>query len=437
MRFGLDFGTSNSALAVEEHGRVRVLPLDPIAGDVLPTVLYVRRDRSTHVGQAAVHAYLADNRERDPIRREFTPLGIRVESSVPGIPPVEAHILTDQAAPGRFFQALKTFCGDPLVIETNVFGDARGFEELIAIIFVVVRARAAALTGNAPEVITLGRPVRFIGDVAAQDRAVGRLRAAAALAGFREVSFVEEPVAAARAAGVGAGLTLVFDFGGGTLDLCIVRRSGATRAAVEILGTAGADIGGDRITELLIAETVAPALGAGAVWGPKRLTFPRYITNAISDWHALSALNERTILDRLDDLVRLGAPPREVSALRSAIELQLGYDIFALLDDAKRRLSSVPATLVTYHRAAVDVDARVTRSRFEAILGATLARIDRLLDECLAAAGISALEVDEVVTTGGSSAIPAVRALLLRRFPQARSRDADPFSTVAAGLALS
>ncbi|MSQ37714.1 MAG: Hsp70 family protein, partial [Chloroflexi bacterium] len=128
---------------------------------------------------------------------------------------------------------------------------------------------------------------------------------------------------------------------------------------------------------------------------------------------------------------------REVSALRSAIELQLGYDIFALLDDAKRRLSSVPATLVTYHRAAVDVDARVTRSRFEAILGATLARINRLLDECLAAAGISALEVDEVVTTGGSSAIPAVRALLLRRFPQARSRDADPFSTVAAGLALS
>ena len=435
MRFGLDFGTSNSALAVAEGGgRIRILPLDPVAGDVLPTVLYIRRDGSTRVGQAAIDTYLADNRERGPVRRELTPLGIRVASSVPGVPPVEAHIVSDHAAPGRLFQALKTFLGDPLLTATNVFGDAKGLEELIAIVLAAVRERAAVLTGEAPAAIALGRPVRFVGDAAAQGRAVGRLEAAAQLAGFREVTFVLEPVAAARAAEVGEGVSLVFDFGGGTLDLCTVRRR---RAALEILGVAGADIGGDRVTELLIDETVAPRLGARAEWGPKRLTLPRYITNAIADWHALSALNEKTILDRLDDLVGLGAPPREVAALRSAIELQLGYEIFATVDAAKRRLSAERATIVTYHRAAIDVDARVTRSRFEALLGPTLARIDALLDEGLAAAGIRAGEVAEVVTTGGSSAIPSVRALLLTRFPRARLRDVAPFSAVAAGLALS
>src|SRR5256885_14719056 len=77
--------------------------------------------------------------------------------------PVEAHIYTDTSCPGRLFQALKTFLGDPLETRTNVFGDAKGLEDLIALILAHVRERAKELTGTAPEAITLGRPVRFIG----------------------------------------------------------------------------------------------------------------------------------------------------------------------------------------------------------------------------------------------------------------------------------
>ena len=434
MRFGLDFGTSNCALAVSDGSTVRVLPLDDLAGDVMPTVLYVRRDGESMVGQGAIEAYLGDNRDRGPVRRQFTSLGVKVASSVPGLPPVEAHILSDTAAPGRFFQALKSFLGDPLLLSTNVFGDARGLSELIAVILIHIRGRALTLTGEAPTEITVGRPVRFVGGAEGQERALARLGEAAALAGFTDVRFVEEPVAAARAAGVAPGLALVFDFGGGTLDLALVRKEGQE---LTVLATVGNDVGGDKLTELLIDEVVAPVLGARAEWGPKRLALPRYITNAIGDWHALSALNEKTILDRLDDLVRLGAPAREVAALRSAIELQLGYEIFSTLDQAKRRLSDDRATLVTYHRPAIDVDARVTRSLFERRLAPSLERIDALLDEALAAAGVPAESVTEVVRTGGSSAIPAVRALLARRFPRAAERDHAPFAAVAAGLAAS
>jgi hypothetical chaperone protein len=397
-------------------------------------VLYIRRDGTPLVGRPAIDAYLEDNRTRGPLRREVQLLGIRLPSTDPTHKSLEAYILADTSAPGRLFQALKTFLGDPLDTRTNVFGDAKGLEDLIALILVHVRNRAKELTGTAPEAITLGRPVRFIGDESAEVRAVGRLRAAAELAGFREVRFVPEPIAAAHAADVGAGASLVFDFGGGTLDLCVVRRD--DRGGLAVLSTAGGPIGGDRATELLIEDAVAPRLGSRAEWGAKRLRLPRYIVNALRDWHALSALNEKPLLDALDDLVRAGAPRRELAALRSAIELQLGYEIFQTTDATKIDLSTVAAAILSYHHAEVDVDARVTRGRFEHLirpmLDETAALVRRVTDD----SGLAATDIAVVVYTGGSSAIPAFRALVGELLPSAVARDAAAFTSVAAGLAM-
>ena len=444
MRFGLDFGTSNTALAAYDGDRVSVLPLDPIAGESMPTVLYVRRDGSTLVGRSAVDAFLADNAARGPIKREFKLLGIRMASSDKEQPTVEAHILTDLSSPGRLFQSLKTFLGDPLLVPTNVFGDAKGLSDLIAIVLEHVRARAKELTGTYPDDVTFGRPVEFVGGPEVEERALGRLEDAARLAGFRAVRFEREPVAAARAAEVGEGTTLVFDFGGGTLDLCLVQRSGGD---LEVLATAGVDVGGDRMTQMLIDDVVAPRLGSRAEWGPKRLRLPAFVVNAIGDWRALSALNEKALLDALDDLIREaaagspdgGAPPprRELRALRSAIELQLGYEIFAAADRVKCDLSDVAQRALTFHRAEVDVDALVTRRRFELRIAPLLRRIDAVIDEALSRAACRADKVEAIVCTGGSSAVPAARALLAQRFPTAQLRDMARFSGVAAGLALS
>lgn len=435
MRFGLDFGTSNTTMAVARDGRVDVLDLDPVAGATMPTVLYVRRDGEAIVGRGAIDAFLADNLSRGPVAREFKLLGIQMASSDNKTQrKVEAHIYTDVASPGRFFQSLKTFLGDPLLRPTNVFGDAKGLSDLIALILERVRGRAHELTGTWPEAVTLGRPVEFIGGPEAEERAVGRLAEAAHLAGFAEVRFELEPVAAARAADVPEGLALVFDFGGGTLDLCVTRRHGGS---LEVLATAGADIGGDRMTQIVIDETVAPRLGAETEWGPKRLVLPRFVTNAIGDWRALSALNEKWLLDALDDLIRAGAPRRELEALRSAIELQLGYEIFAAADSAKRELSDAPSTLVSFHRGAVDVDEMLTRRRFELRIEPLLERISALLAGVLERAEVRPDQIVEVVCTGGSSAVPAAQALLSRTFRGATVRNADLYRSVAAGLAAS
>ena len=420
---------------MNDGGSTRVLPIDIVAGETMPTILYIRRDGTPIVGRPAIEAYLEDNRARGPITREFRLLGIRmVSSDNKSAAPVEAHIYTDTSSPGRLFQALKTFLGDPLETRTNVFGDEKGLEDLIALILAHVRERARELTGTAPEDITLGRPVRFIGAEGAEDRATGRLRAAADLAGFREVRFVPEPIAAAHAADVGEGTSLVFDFGGGTLDLCVVRRDG--RGGLAVLATAGGPIGGDRATELLIEDAVAPRLGSRAEWGSKRLRLPRYIVNALRDWHALSALNEKPLLDALDDLIRAGAPKRELAALRSAIELQLGYEIFQTTDATKIDLSRVATAILTYHHAEVDVDARVTRGRFEHLIRPMLEETESLVRRVTADSGVTGADIAAVVYTGGSSAIPAFRALMRGLLPNAIERDAAAFTSVAAGLAM-
>ena len=433
LRVGLDFGTSNSALAVADADGVRLLPIDPIGGDTLPSVLYVRRDGTALIGHPAIRSFLADNRSRGPVKREFKSLGVRMVSSNPRqATGVDAVILADTSSPGRLFQSLKTFLGDPLLSHTNVFGDERGLEDLIAMILSGIFERVDELTGTRPTSATIGRPVEFVGGAEVEERARTRLEQAARLAGLQEVRFVEEPVAAALAANVPAGLTLVFDFGGGTLDLCVTRRH---NGAIEVLGTAGVDVAGDRFTQLLIDQLVAPHLGAERQWGPKRLILPRFITSAIGDWRALSALNEKPILDALDDLLSLGAPQRELAALRSAIELQLGYEIFAGVDATKIALSSAQLALFTFHRGAVDIDQRASRRAFEVAIAPLFARVDAALTHVLERSGVQADAIIEIVCTGGSSAIPAARSLLRKRFVNAELRDAAAHTAVAAGLA--
>jgi hypothetical chaperone protein len=432
LRFGLDFGTSNSSIAVSDGAGVRLLPIDPVGGDTMPSVLYVRRDGSALVGHPAIHAFLEDNRARGPVQREFKLLGITMVSSNPRQKTVEAHILADVSSPGRFFQSLKTFLGDPLLGSTNVFGDERGLEDLIAMILNGVFERVAELTGTRPVSATVGRPVEFVGGAEVEERARDRLERAARLAGLRDVRFVQEPVAAALAADVPTGLALVFDFGGGTLDLCITRREGGE---IRVLGTAGVDVAGDRFTQLLIDQLVSPHLGAEKRWGPKGLILPRFITNAIGDWRALSALNEKPILEALDDLQSLGAPKRELAALRSAIELQLGYEIFAAVDATKIELSSAQLALFSFHRGAVDIDHQASRRAFEVAIAPLLARVDVALTQVLERSDVRADQIIEIVCTGGSSAIPVARSMLRKRFANADLRDAAAHTTVAAGLA--
>jgi hypothetical chaperone protein len=102
----------------------------------------------------------------------------------------------------------------------------------------------------------------------------------------------------------------------------------------------------------------------------------------------------------------------------------------------KCELSSASSAILSYHHAEVDVDARATRGRFERLIAPLLEEIEELVGGVLRDAAIRPGEIVEVVYTGGSSAIPAVRALVHRVLPGARAKNAAAFTSVAAGLAM-
>ena len=101
--------------------------------------------------------------------------------------------------------------------------------------------------------------------------------------------------------------------------------------------------------------------------------------------------------------------------------------------DFKAALSSADEAVLDIPE--IDVEIRLTRRDFEALIGDLLQQFEQGVDETLAKSDMKADSIDLVLRTGGSSLIPAVRRILEERFP-GRVVEHDPFTSVAAGLAI-
>ena len=281
--FGLDFGTTNSAIALARGDDEPELALFPSDLGPVPTfrsVLYFEQDDETgevssHAGPGALAAYLASE-ERD----------------------------------GRLVQSLKSFLASRLFSATQVFGRSFRLEALIGRLLGDLRRGAEAHFGAPVERVVVGRPVRFVTAKDADDDrlAVRRLRAALANAGFREVEFEYEPVGAAHHYERGLTrdeLILIADFGGGTSDFSLLRVGpgviAAGRREESILGHDGVGLAGDAFDGRLVRRLVSPRLGRGAEFVSafgKRLPVPGWIYAHLERWHHVSFLKARKTITR-------------------------------------------------------------------------------------------------------------------------------------------
>ncbi len=135
-------------------------------------------------------------------------------------------------------------------------------------------------------------------------------------------------------------------------------------------------------------------------------------------------------MERIDQ----GGPGTEkFRRLNELIQRNLSYQVFQAIKDFKARLSYADEAVLDIPE--LDVDIRLSRADFEALIADLLDRVAQALDATLDRARLSADQIDVVLRTGGSSLIPAVRDILESRFPD-RVVDHDPFTSVAAGLAI-
>jgi len=393
---GIDFGTTNSAVAIAgDDGGVQLVPLT--GAPHWRTVLYFEPGGALTAGGPAIARYLETEGE------------------------------------GRLIQSIKSHLASSTFSRTTIFGRRWQLEDMIAAYLRQVRAAASIDLGTRAVV---GRPVRYWGAETADDdaRAVGRMRDALGKAGFDEVVFEYEPVGAA--ARYAARLDreeqiVVADFGGGTTDFSVVRVPSGI-----VLATGGIGVSGDAFDARVIDAIVAPALGRGSRYRDEmggEAPVPAWIYGHLRRWHYLSFLKEASTLRLLERVTQGALEPARIERLVRVVDEDLGMGLHRAVEGAKVRLSTRDADRVALD--AIELDLAITRTGFEGWLADDLAAIDRVLDDVLARAGVAAGDIDRVFATGGTSLVPVVRDRLAGRFGADKLVGGEELTSVAWGLA--
>jgi len=418
---GIDFGTTNSALAVANEG----------GEAVLATFTDGREQRSTF------RSILFFEPESLPSSRPQVVAG-----------PDAVRRYVEAGGRGRLVQSMKSHLASRLFTETNVFGHTYRLADLIAVIIRGLRQQAEQQFGTLQGSIVVGRPAHFSGATTANDDAfaLSRLRAGFQQAGVHDVRFEFEPVAAAYQYERQLDhdeLVLIGDFGGGTSDFSLIhlgpsRRDRSDRSR-DILGVDGVGIAGDRFDSRIVRHLVAPHLGLGASYRSafdQTLPIPLWLYENLERWEHLSFLKTKPTMDLLHRLEFTADKPEQIAALIHLVNDDLGYQLYRAIERTKFRLSEQPTSAFAFHDRPVEIATSVERAHFEAWVTPQLEAIEACITRLLEHCGVSVEKVGTVFLTGGSSFVPAVRRLFADRFGADRVRGGEELTTVARGLAL-
>ncbi|MFM7002226.1 MAG: Hsp70 family protein [Limnohabitans sp.] len=407
---GIDFGTSNSAIAwADPQGNARLIALEGDALAMPTAVFYNAEDGTTHFGRDAIGHYL-------------------------------------EGTEGRLMRSLKSLLGSPLLMETTQIGHQQiSFQDIIGTFLTTLRERATAALGFAPTRVVMGRPVHFVDDDAARDaQAEASLRQAAQAVGFDEVSFQLEPIAAAldyEHRLTQDSTVLVVDLGGGTSDFTAVRlgpeRMQQADRSADILATTGVHIGGTDYDQKLSLEQVMPLLGYRHL-GPERREVPSRVFFDLSTWHLIHWQYQPKAIAHAKTLRSNYTDTRLHERLMQVLTERHGHHIAHEVEQAKIRCSVSDADTA--------IDLSVIEPRLAAALGvgdmqthlaSLLTRTVACARECVQLAGLRDEQIDAIYLTGGSSALRTFQRALQAAFPGVPLVEGDLFGGVASGLAYS
>lgn len=418
MQVGIDFGTSNTAVAsVDPAGGVRFLEFTLLGGPTQSyrSLLFFDPD-AQHVGlPVAFHA---------------------------GTEAIEAYL--EALGDGRLVQSFKTHLTTASLGRTQIGHHAVSLDDMLVLFFSRVREHIESAWGEAPDAVTLGRPVRFAGAQVDEDNlaAQARLEAAAKRSGFRHVAFQLEPIAAAfhyeRSLNK-PELALVADFGGGTTDFCLMRLGRGQRHDREqdILATGGVGVAGDDLDAAIIEHVVSPELGKGSRYREmgREKPVPNSYYYKLSRWHHLSFLRGDRVRAELERLHRGALEPNKIEAFIHVLENNQGFHLHKSVERVKIALSSQSEASFHFQDDPLEIEVSVRRADFEAWIDPCVVAITEALDDTLARAGVSAKAIDRVFMTGGTAFVPAVRRQFEHRFGADKLSGGDELMSIASGLA--
>ena len=406
---GLDFGTSNSVVSVLN---CQVPQTRSVIRE--PSVLYFPKQGicdSTHfVGNEAIKQYLRHNME------------------------------------GRFIQSLKTLLSDEEFKPTLINKRPYRPDDLVALIISDLKVKAEKIIKKQIHTVVLGRPVYFSDIPKCDALAERRLKNAARMAGFRNVSFQYEPVAAAYAYKTKISnkrTVFVADVGGGTTDFTVMTldptQEKFSNHRDDILATDGIHVGGDEFDTAIMWNRVIHHFGFRSYyesWG-KSLEVPVYIYRTLCKWDRIAFLKTMTLREELHYILSGSAEKRKIKQLITLIDKNLGYLLFQSIENSKIALTEWDAAGLDFQKAGISIQERITEKNFSNYIMEMLLNISRTIQRVIKKAKLSEDDIDDVFLTGGSSRVRSLVRLFQYKFGAVKIQfDDDAFTNVATGLAL-
>lgn len=414
--FGIDFGTTNSALSIYRNGTVEVVNVDELNpnGSLMRSVLYFTEENEIFAGHEAINSYV------------------------------------NEGAAGRFMQSIKTFLPNRSFVKTEVFGKNYGIEDLVTIILKKIKARGEAHVGCRVDSVVLGRPVLFSEDPEKDALAQSRLETAARKAGFTQIWFQFEPVAAALAyeeclPSGAEKLVFIGDFGGGTSDFTVIRVKGGAFARSDrrsdVLSLGGVYTAGDKFDSQIMWDKVAKYFGRGVKYkgmGKNEwFDIPHSIIHTLCQWHRIPLLRARKTREQIRLIKNSANDKQALENLEHLISDNYGFFLFQSIERSKVELSHRELTAISFNERDLAITEAITRSEFEAINAENFARIAACIDDVVARSGATYKDIDTVFLTGGTSRIPFIRNLFVERFGAEKLENRDAFTSVVHGLGTS
>jgi hypothetical chaperone protein len=415
----IDFGTSNSAIAIpDRQAGIRLVELEP-GHATMPTAVF----------------YFVEGAEFDGPPRAF------------GRAAVAAYV---DGLDGRLMRSMKSILGSDLVDQTTDVGGGRGakYLDIVAGYLKHLKGRAEASAGETIRRAVLGRPVFFVDDDPARDaQAQAALEAAARQVGFDEVQFQYEPIAAAFDYERGVAheqIVLVADIGGGTSDFSVVRvgpqRASRLDRRGDILANHGVHVAGTDFDRRVELSAILPQYGYGAqgpsVAGAPAREVPSRVYFDLATWHLINTVYSPGRVAELRGMRGFYADPRHYERLMVVVNERLGHELMARAERAKIDVADGGATTIDLSHTERHLAAALTEQQAVRAIDADIERIVAAARAAVAQAGLAPTQVDALYFTGGSTGLRLLARRIADAFPTAQVARGDRFASVATGLGL-
>jgi hypothetical chaperone protein len=453
MWLGIDFGTTNTSAAIFDGHEVQYIPLDSKneSAHQLRSMIYIDSKQQSYLGVEAIQRFLREDTGR-PVIMEDKFVGT-IENTVArqwrGVGDVDEAITIvydvlasqDVAIRGRLLQSIKTALRSASYEGTEIFGKYYTIGELIALILSHVKQEAEKYLDQPLHQAVIGRPVTFSHDTETDCLAEEKIRQAARMAGFSESIFVHEPIAAANyyARRTRKNETiLVFDFGGGTLDLTVLQVTAAGKH--KVLASEGVLVGGDDLDSAIMRGKVAPLFGTRSKidtnFDGRPIPFPEHLAELLDQWQTIPTLTRPQNLATIRRGIQYGDNPGAFEALETLATRNYGFALFQEIERAKCLISEQTHAAIRLQMEEIKLQVGLARQEFNSLIAHEKSQVRHGIRAALAASGIAADQIDAIVATGGSSSIPTFQALLKAEIPHAQLRLSDRFGSVTGGLAI-